>query len=84
MLAGRQHLLNDRFAEILQQVTQNLIAEHPEAMEHIVARYRTMWYDISDFPRGNRAKNIEIAITGYQIVLNNRQPGSGKIRSNSK
>jgi len=33
---------------------------------------------ISDFPSGNRANNIEIAITGYQIVLNNREPGSEK------
>jgi tetratricopeptide (TPR) repeat protein len=31
---------------------------------------------ISDFPLGSRANNIEIAITGYQIVLNYRQPGN--------
>ena len=78
MLAGRQHLLNDRFAETLQQVADNLIAQHPEAIDHIVAFIENLSIHISDFPRGNRAKNIEIAIRGYQIVLNNRQPGSEK------
>ena len=78
MLVGRQHLLNDRFAETLQQVADNLIAQPPEAIEHIVALIEYLSIHISDFPRGNRAKNIEIAITGYQIVLNNRQPGSEK------
>ncbi|WP_293125979.1 CHAT domain-containing protein [Microcoleus sp. bin38.metabat.b11b12b14.051] len=78
MLAGRQHLLNDRFAEILQQVAQNLIAEHPEAIELIVALIGNLSINIYEFPRGNRANNLEIAITGYQIVLNNRQPGSEK------
>ena len=33
---------------------------------------------INQFPLGSRANNIEIAITGYQIVLNNREPGSEK------
>ncbi|MGB7710234.1 MAG: tetratricopeptide repeat protein [Microcoleus sp.] len=76
MLGQRQHLLNDRFAETLQQVAQMLIAEHPEAIESIVALIGNLSINIYEFPRGNRAKNIEIAITGYQIVLNNRQPGS--------
>ena len=76
ILKQRQHLLNARFAETLQQVAQNLIAEHPEAIESIVAIIGNLSIDISDFPRGSRANNIEIAITGYQIVLNNLQPGS--------
>jgi len=79
MLAKREHLLNARFAEILQQVAKSLIAdEDPEAIESIVAIIENLSIDISDFPRGNRANNIEIAITGYQIVLSNRQPGSEK------
>ncbi|MFB8794316.1 MAG: hypothetical protein U7126_08835 [Microcoleus sp.] len=79
MLAQRQHLLNARFADILQQVAENLIAdEYPEAIESIVAILGNLSIHISDFPRGKRANNIEIAITGYQIVLSNRQPGSEK------
>jgi CHAT domain-containing protein len=76
MLVGRQHLLNDRFVETLQQVTPYLIAEHPEAIEFILGLIGNLSIDISDFPLGQRANNLEIAITGYQIVLNNWEPGS--------
>ncbi|UNU25284.1 CHAT domain-containing protein [Microcoleus vaginatus] len=78
MLAGRQHLLNDRFAETLQQVTQNLIAEHPKAIEFTLGLIGNLISHISDFPQGERANNLEIAITGYQILLSNREPGSEK------
>ena len=78
MLAGRQHLLNDRFAEILQQVAPNLIAEHPEAIEVILGLIGNLSIHINDFPLGKRANNLEIAITGYQILLNNSEPGSEK------
>jgi CHAT domain-containing protein len=76
MLAGRQHLLNARFAETLKQVAQRLIAEHPEAIEFIVDLIENLSIHINQFPRGNRANNIEIAISGYQIVLNNWEAGS--------
>jgi CHAT domain-containing protein len=78
MLAGWQHLLNDRFAETLQQVIQNLIAEHPEAIESILCLIGNLSNHISNFPLGKRANNLEIAITGYQILLNNSEPGSEK------
>jgi len=78
MLAGRQHLLNDRFAETLQQVAQKLIAEHPEAIEYILGVIGNLSIHISDFSLGKRANNLEIAITGYQILLNNSEPGSEK------
>jgi hypothetical protein len=79
MLAKRQHLLNARFAEILQQVAKSLIADKdPEAIESILRNIENLSIDISQFPRGKRANNIEIAITGYQIVLSNREPGSEK------
>ncbi|MEG4631732.1 CHAT domain-containing protein [Microcoleus sp. AR_TQ3_B6] len=79
ILKPRQHLLNARFAETLQQVAQRLIAdENPETIELIVPLIENLSIHISDFPLGNRANNIEIAITGYQIVLNNREPGSEK------
>lgn len=37
MLAQRQHLLNEQFAQILQQQAENLIVEHSEAVESIIA-----------------------------------------------
>ncbi|MBD3559863.1 tetratricopeptide repeat protein, partial [Planktothrix sp. FACHB-1355] len=78
MLGERQHLLNGRFAEILQQVAENLIAEHPETIESILGVIENLSIDISDFPLGNRRNNIEIAIIGYQIVLSHRETGSEK------
>ncbi|WP_293355204.1 MULTISPECIES: CHAT domain-containing tetratricopeptide repeat protein [unclassified Microcoleus] len=78
MLDQREHLLNPRFAEILEQLAENLIDQHPKAIEHIVALIEDLSSHINQFPRGNRANNIEIAITGYQIVLSNREPGSEK------
>jgi CHAT domain-containing protein len=77
MLGQRQHLLNARFAETLQQVEQRLLAgENSETISSIVGLIENLSIDISEFPGGNRSNNIEIAITGYQIVLNNREPGS--------
>jgi len=78
MLAGRQHLLNYRFAEILQQVARNLIGEHPEAIEFILGLIGNFSIHISHFPLGKRANNLEIAIIGYQILLSNWEPGSEK------
>ena len=79
MLDQRQHLLNARFAEILQQVCQKLIAgENSQTISSIIGLMENLSTHISEFPRGNRAHNMEIAITGYQIVLNNREPGSEK------
>ena len=76
MLVERQHLLNDRFAEILQLVVPNFIAEHPKAIESILGDIGNLSIHIRDFPLGKRANNLEIAITGYQILLNNWEPGS--------
>ena len=79
MLAQRQHLLNVRFAEVLQQVSQKLLdGENAETISSIVALIEDLSIHISNFPSGNKPNNIEIAITGYQIVLNNREPWSEK------
>ncbi|MEG4396275.1 hypothetical protein [Microcoleus sp. BROC3] len=79
MLEGRQHLLNASFAETLQQVTQKLIAgENPPTISSIIDLVENLSSHISESPNGNKANNIEIAITGYQIVLNNREHGSEK------
>ncbi|TAE95379.1 MAG: CHAT domain-containing protein [Oscillatoriales cyanobacterium] len=79
MLAQWQHLLNLRFAEIFQQETQKLIdGKNTEAISSILSIIENLSIHINDFPLGNRANNIEIAITGYQIVLSNREPCSEK------
>jgi hypothetical protein len=79
MLAERENLLNARFAEILQQVAEKLIGgENPETISSIVAVIENLSNHIIEFPLGNKLNNIELAIIGYQIVLNNRQPGSAK------
>ena len=79
MLEQRQHLLNARFAETLQQVAEKLLdGENPETISSIVGLIENLSIHINQFPRGNRANNIEIAMIGYQIVLKNREPGSEK------
>jgi CHAT domain-containing protein len=79
ILKQRQHLLNPRFAETLQQVAPNLIAgENSQTIDSKVSLIENLSTHICQFPLGSRLNNIEIAITGYQIVLNNRQPGSEK------
>ncbi|MBE9121433.1 tetratricopeptide repeat protein [Tychonema sp. LEGE 07199] len=79
MLAERQHLLNDSFPGILEQVLQRLIAgENAQTIDSMVSLVEDLAINISNFSGGNRANNIEIAIAAYQIVLNNRQPGSPK------
>ena len=77
MLAEREHLLNPRFTETLQQVSQILLhGENPKTINSVVSLIENLSIHINQFPRGNKANNIEIAITGHQIVLNNLEPGS--------
>jgi CHAT domain-containing protein/predicted enzyme related to lactoylglutathione lyase len=79
ILRQRQHLLNHRFAETLQEVAQKLIADkNPEAIAFILGIIEDFSIHIYQFPLGSRENNVEIAITGYQIVLNNLEPGSEK------
>ena len=79
MLEGRQHLLNASFAETLQQVAKKLIAgENSETISSIIGLIENLSIHISEFPSGNKGNNIQIAIAGYEIVLNNREPGSEK------
>ncbi|MEG4116219.1 tetratricopeptide repeat protein [Microcoleus sp. N9_B4] len=79
MLAERKHLLNARFSDILEQVMQKLIGgENAKTIDSIVSLVEDLSINISNFSGGNRADNIEIAIAAYQLVLNNRQPGSEK------
>ena len=77
IISQLQHLINARFAEILRQVAANLIADKaPKIIRSILSDIENLSIDICQFPGGNRANNIEIAIAGYQIVLSNREPGN--------
>jgi len=77
ILSQRQHLLNTRFSEILQQIAENLIdGEKTEAIRSIIDDIENLSIDISNFYFGKKANNIEIAIAGYQIVLSHRESGS--------
>ncbi|MEG3973066.1 CHAT domain-containing protein [Microcoleus sp. herbarium8] len=79
MLAKRQHLLNERFAEILKQVIENLIAnKHPEVIESILTNLENLSIDIKNFPSEKRGDNIEIALIGFKLILNKRELGSKK------
>ncbi|MEG4406608.1 tetratricopeptide repeat protein [Microcoleus sp. MON2_D5] len=79
MLAERKHLLNARFSDILEQVVERLVGgENAKTIDSIVSLVEDLSINISNFSGGNRADNIEIALAAYQVVLNNRQPGSEK------
>ncbi|MCC3446297.1 MAG: CHAT domain-containing protein [Oscillatoriales cyanobacterium] len=78
ILGQRQHLLNARFGKTLQEVVKKfiVIGKNTEEISLIVGIFENLSVRIFQFPRANRTNNIEIAITGYQIVLKNREPGS--------
>ncbi|MCC3417249.1 MAG: tetratricopeptide repeat protein [Microcoleus sp. PH2017_29_MFU_D_A] len=77
ILAQRQHLLNPRFSESLQKLAEDLIAhQNSETIELIFSLIENLSMNISNFSLGSKANNLEVAITGYQIVLSNREPGS--------
>lgn len=79
MLAGRQHLLNDSFARTLEQVSSKLLdGENSETISSIIGLIESLSGHISEFSSGDKKQNMEIAITGYQIVLSNRELGSEK------
>ena len=79
MLAKRKHLLNDSFPNILEQVLQRLTGgENAQTIESMISLVEDLTINISNFSGGNRANNVEVAIAAYQLVLNNRQPGSEK------
>jgi hypothetical protein len=70
ILQRRQHLLDDTFAQLLQQWARNVFSQgKPEEVAGIVGVIQNLCVDIQNFPLGSRANNLEIAITGYQTVL---------------
>jgi len=70
ILQRRQHLLDDTFAQLLQQWARYRFSQgKPEEVAGIVGVIQNLCVDIQNFPLGSRANNLEIAITGYQTVL---------------
>ncbi|MDB9394700.1 tetratricopeptide repeat protein, partial [Microcystis aeruginosa] len=70
ILQRGQHLLDDTFAQLLQQLARNVFSQRkPEEVAAIVGVIQNLCVDIQNFPLGSWANNPEIAITGYQTLL---------------
>jgi len=70
ILQRRQHLLDNTFAQLLQQFAKYLFSEgKAEEVAGIAGVIEYLCIHIQQFPLGSRANNLEIAITGYYIVL---------------
>ena len=62
--------LDDRLAELLQALATNTLAEaKPDEAEYLATDIFNFSNLIQQFPLGNKASNMEIAITGYEIAL---------------
>ncbi|GCA91971.1 CHAT domain-containing protein [Microcystis aeruginosa] len=70
ILQRRQHLLDDTFAQLLQQWARNVFFQgNTEQVAGIARMIQNLCIDIQQFPLGSRANNLEIAITGFQTLL---------------
>ncbi|MCA2918102.1 MAG: CHAT domain-containing protein [Microcystis sp. M017S1] len=70
ILQRRQHLLDDTFAQQLQQFARYVFSEgKTEDVPSIAVVIQNLCIDIKNFPLGSRANKLEIAITGYQNLL---------------
>jgi len=70
ILQRNQHLLNDTFAQLLQQYARNVFSQgKTEKVAGIAGVIKNLCIDISQFTRGSRANNQEIAIAGYHTLL---------------
>ncbi|MFN5972030.1 MAG: CHAT domain-containing protein [Microcystis sp.] len=70
ILQRRQHLLDDTFAQLLQQFARYAFSEGKAEDVAVIARViENLCLDISEFPLGSQSNNLEIAITGYHTLL---------------
>jgi CHAT domain-containing protein len=70
ILQRRQHLLDDTFVQQLQQSARNVFSQgKAELVAGIARMIGNLCIHIQQFPLGSRANNLEIAITGYQTLL---------------
>ncbi|MBP0020828.1 MAG: CHAT domain-containing protein [Cyanobacteria bacterium SBLK] len=76
LLRQNLNLLDLRFAEILTGIATHVIEEHPEIKDALINLIENVCIKINEFPLGNRANNLEIAIFGYQFVMQSRNEKS--------
>ncbi|MCZ8359335.1 MAG: CHAT domain-containing protein [Microcystis sp. LE19-388.1G] len=70
ILQRRQHLLDDTFAQLLQQYARYRFSQgKAEEVVTIAGLIGNLCSKIRDFSTGSQANNLEIAITGYQNLL---------------
>ncbi|OBQ15992.1 CHAT domain-containing tetratricopeptide repeat protein [Anabaena sp. AL93] len=70
ILQRGQHLLDDTFAQLLQQYSRNVFSqEKAKEVAGIAGVIQNLCIHIIQFPLGSRANNLEIAITGYHTLL---------------
>ena len=69
ILQQHQHLLDETFAEMLQEWALQTATQDPEKREYIAGILANLCIDIEEFPLGIRSNNLEIAIKGNETVL---------------
>ena len=70
ILERGQHLLDDTFAQLLQEYTRNVFSQgNAEQVADTAEVIGNLCHHIQQFPLGSRANNLEIAIVGYYALL---------------
>jgi tetratricopeptide (TPR) repeat protein len=71
LLAANMDILNENFLEVLHSWAANALtnvqSHEVRFIGEVISNFSNLVYQ---FPLGNKAKNIEIAIAGYEITLN--------------
>jgi CHAT domain-containing protein/TPR repeat protein len=69
LLQSNLNKLDDNFAQVLRDETKARFSQvEPDEAEDMAVVIGNFSIMIRDFPHGNRASNLEIAITGFEIV----------------
>ncbi|WP_199327953.1 tetratricopeptide repeat protein [Cylindrospermum sp. FACHB-282] len=69
-LKAKQHLLDQEFAQVLQSwAREQFDILEREAARDIASNINNFTNRICEFPLGNRASNLEIAIADYELLL---------------
>jgi tetratricopeptide (TPR) repeat protein len=69
LLQANINKLDDNFAQVLRRwAIVSLEQAEPEQAQHIAENLGNFSNLIREFPIGNRATNVEIAITGYEVI----------------
>ncbi|MEM1391957.1 MAG: CHAT domain-containing tetratricopeptide repeat protein [Cyanobacteria bacterium P01_H01_bin.150] len=70
ILQAHQELLDETFAEMLQEWALQTATKYPEKREAIATILGNLCIHIKEFPLGRYSNNLEVAIKGYKTVLN--------------